>query len=340
MRAKNSELLEKLDRHRQNLEVHFRKASKFMVKCQIIEPYVERGTLHGCICPWEIGESTDEGAFPILEDFHDTLEAVWIWSYYTKVSRKQTFKPNIDWAWEYAVKNWKRFIGEEKAWDKSLYDCSSALLSGTFYKQAFNDSKYEKLILQAGNRLEKYLNSLKSTDAREYYDPFWMTYCLSLAARSLKQKKWLKTAETFVKNTVANVEKPFTKMEREPHHKGPGGHDFFSKNANKTLALMSCSSQEKVAKEILLKKFLPCLPKKFVSRHADENAWNAHLATAIGESYLFTGNKEFLYRYFALIDELKVRDAKKSAALPRSPSFPRRESWVTFFYARAYVSVL
>lgn len=103
---------------------------------------------------------------------------------------------------------------------------------------------------------------------------------------------------------------------------------------------MSCSSQEKVAKEILLKKFLPCLPKKFVSRHADENAWNAHLATAIGKSYLFTGNKEFLYRYFALIDEVKARDAKKSAALPRSPSFPRRESWVTFFYARAYVSVL
>jgi len=338
--VKNSELLEKLDHHRQDLKAHFRKASKFLVKCQITKPYIERGTLHGCVCPWEIGESAEEGAFPIVEDFHDTLEAIWVWSHYTKVSREQTFKPNIDWAWEYIVKNWKRFIGEEETENKSLYDCSYVLFSGTFYQKVFNDTKYEKLIIHAGNRLEKYLNALKSTEGREYYDPFWLVYCLSLAAKSLKRRELFNTAENFVKRTITNRETPFSRVQREPCHVGPGGHDFFSKNANKALALISCLGQEKTTKEIVLKIFLPCIPKKFVLRHADENAWNAHLATAIGKSYVFTRNKDFLYRYFALIDELKERDVQKSAALSRSLSFPRRESWVTFFYAHAYVAVL
>ncbi|MEM3825704.1 MAG: hypothetical protein QXG27_06140 [Candidatus Bathyarchaeia archaeon] len=332
------DILEKLDAHRQKLEVHFEKASKFLVKCQIIEPYVEKGTLHGCICPWEIGESTDEGVFPVVEDFHDTLEAIWVWSYYTKISRKQTFKPHIEWAWEYVTKNWKRFIKEEKT-NGSLYDCSFVLFGGTFYQKVFSDNKYEKLVVSAGNHLEKYLGKLESTKGREYYDPFWMTFCLGLAAKQLKQEKWFRTAETFVKNNIVLAKRPFSSVEREPRHKGPGNHDFFCKNANKALALMVCLDQEEVIREILLKKFLPCLPKNFVLRHVDENAWNAHLASAIGKSYILTSNIEFLKRYFAIIDELKARDVQKSAALPRSPSFLRRESWVAFFYAYAYASV-
>ena len=340
MKVKNSKLLQRLHRHKEGLEVHFRKASKFLVKCQVVEPHVEKGTLHGCVCPWEIGQSAAEGAFPILEDFHDTLEAMWVWSYYTGISRKLTFKSNIDCAWEYIVENWKRFIGEEKAWNQSLYDCSLVLFSGILHQEIFNDHGYEGLLIQAGNRLEKYLSRLKSTEGREYHDPFWITYCLNLGAKSLKQEKWSKTAKALVKTTIANDEIPFSRMKDEPRHKGPGGHDFFSKNASKALALMSCLSREEIAKEIILEKFLPCLPEKFVSRHVDENAWNANLASAIGKSYVFTDDKEFLHQYFVIMDELKVRDVQNSAALPRSPSFLRRESWVTFFYGHAYVSVL
>ncbi|MDI6691649.1 MAG: hypothetical protein QME50_07320 [Candidatus Bathyarchaeota archaeon] len=196
-----STIVEKLSSHKQNLEAHFKKASKFLVKCQILEPYVEKGTLHGCICPWEIGESADEGAFPIVEDFHDTLEAIWVWSYYTKVSSKQTFKLNIKWAWKCIIENWKRFIKEETT-NGSLYDCSFLLFTGTFYEKVFSDNKYEKLILNAGNHLEKYLRKLESTKGREYYDPFWMTFCLGLAAKRLRHEKWFRTAETFVKNNI------------------------------------------------------------------------------------------------------------------------------------------
>ena len=115
---------------------------------------------------------------------------------------------------------------------------------------------------------------------------------------------------------------------------------IFSKNANKALALISCLDQEKRAREIIAKKFLPSLPSKFVSQHADENAFNAHLAIAIGKSYVLTGNEEFLSRYFGLMRKLEERDAQKSAALPRATSFSRKESWVAFFYAHAYASVV
>lgn len=335
-----STLLKRLDEHRKGLKIHFQRASEFLVRCQIIEPYIEKGTLHGCVCPWEIGDSAEEGAFPILEDFHDTLEAIWVWCFHSKVSGDRTFKPNIDWAWEYIVGNWKRFVGGEETRGKSLYDCSYVLFSGAFYATVFEDERYAKKILQAGNRLEKCLDKLTSTKGREYYDPFWMAHCLGLAAKTLGQEKWLETTKAFVKRNVINADDSFSRTDVEPRHRGPGGHDFFSKNANKALALISCFGQERAAKQIILGKFLPCLPEKFVSRHADENAWNAHLATAMGKSYELVGNEEFLLRFFLIMDELKARDVQGSAALPRSHSFSRRESWVTFFYAHAYASVL
>ncbi len=317
------------------------RASEFLAKCQVIEPYVEKGKLRGCVCPWEIGESADGGAFPILEDFHDTLEAIWVWSYDKKISGKQTFKPNIDWAWRYALTNWNRFIGgRQEIAPKSLYDCSHFLYSGTTYQEEFNEEVCVSKMIQAGDYLQKHLANLEETKDREYSDPFWMAHCLGLAARKLNQNNWLETVEEFLERTVVECADPFSDARREPRHIGPGGHDFFSKNANKALALSSCLVQRTQLDGILLGKFLPRVSEGFVPRHTDENAWNAHLATALGRSYVATGNLKFLRCYFAIMDELRTRDTHRLAALPRAPSFRRRESWVTFFFAQAYVSVL
>jgi hypothetical protein len=340
VRRSDRGLIEKLRNHERSLESHLKKASEFLVKCQIIEPYVEKGMLHGCVCPWEIGESADDGMFPILEDYHDTLESIWVWSLYSKLGRGLSFKPNIDWAWTYIIRNWKRFIGKENRKDKSLYDCSYVLFSGIMFGTVFDDSRYEGQLMQAGNRLAEYLGTPGSIEGREYFDPFWMVHCLELAAKKLKQKRWRKVAETFVENTLVHVKNPFSSVAEEPVHEGPGGHDFFSKNANMALALMSCFGHKRTAGEILSTKFLPCVPAKFVLRHVDENAWNAHLAAALGKAYVLTGNEEFLRRFFVIMNELASRDAGKSAALSRSSSFSRRESWVTFFYAHAHASVM
>jgi hypothetical protein len=339
VRTGHNSLLDELQKHERGLESHLKRGSKFLVACQIVAPYVERGLLHGCVCPWEIGESAEEGAFPILEDFHDTLEAIWVWTLYSEISGDMSFRTNINWAWKYIVSNWKRFIDAENMKGKGLYDCSYVLFSGTLFESVFGNSQYRSQLLLAGNRLSECLCTLESMEGREYSDPFWMVCCLGLAAKKLRQKRWRTVAEAFVKNTVVDAKNPFTRVDEEPVHQGPGGHDFFSKNANVALALISCFGLQRVAKEILLTKFLPCIPAEFVIRHADENAWNAHLATALGKSYALTGESKFLRCFFAIIDELARRDRGNFAALPRSPSFGRRESWVTFFYAHAYASI-
>ena len=327
-----------LQDNKESLRTHLRKASDFLAKCQIVAPYVAKGTLHGCVCPWEIGESADEGAFPILEDFHDTLEAVWVWSLHTKVSGDTAYWQRANWAIQYAIKNCERFIGENRKIGKSLYDCSHVLFSGTLFSSISNIERFSRYFIIAGDHLSKYLRSLKTTDGREYHDPFWMAHCLGLAAKGLRQKEWHDVAETFVKSTIVDKKEPFTKIDEEPDHLGPGGHDFFSKNANMALALISCSDDRKETNRILMKKLLPLIPKSFVSRKVDENAWNAHLAATLGKSYLLTGSDLFLRSYLTIVDELQARDQGKWAALPRSPSFGRRESWVTFFYARARAS--
>jgi hypothetical protein len=328
--------------NKRSLKVHLRKASEFLAKCQIIGPYVDKGALHGCVCPWEIGESADEGAFPILEDFHDTLEAVWVWSLYTKVSQDALYRSRANWAIQYTVRNWNRFIGNKKNGEvgKSLYDCSYVLFSGTLFSSAFNMYRLSKYFITAGNHLSKYLCSLEVTDGREYYDPFWMAHCLGLAAKRLKQKEGRDVAETFVKSTIVDVRKPFTRADKEPDHLGPGGHDFFSKNANMAVALISCLTDRNESRRILIKKLQPLIPAGFVNRKVDENAWNAHLAAALGKSYSLTRSGVFLQAYLRIMDELQARDHGRCAALPRSQSFGRRESWVTFFYARACVSTL
>jgi len=110
----------------QGLERHYKNASDFLVKCQIIEPYVQKGTLKGAICPWEIGVGDNCGLL-ILEDFHDTIEAIWVWCYYTGISGKNTYKPNIEMGWNYITTNFERFIPSLKE-KEGLYDCSHLIL--------------------------------------------------------------------------------------------------------------------------------------------------------------------------------------------------------------------
>lgn len=326
----------RLKRHEEGLEKHFKNASDFLVKCQIIEPYIEKGTLRGCVCPWEIGTFDREG-FTILEDFHDTLEAIWVWSYYTKLSGKDTYKSNIEKGWEYIIANWERFIPSAQK-DEGLYDCSHVILSGALYEKVFADKCYHKLLDFAGDRLASRLLKIRSVRGKGYSDPWWMTACLAYVAQSLKHHKWLEVSTGFVKRNLIEKELPFTDVAKEPRYGGPGGHNFFSINANKVLALLSCLPFKAVAKKMVLQKFLPLAPRQFIKRYEDENPWNANVATALGKCYLSTGEEEFLRGYFVIMDELNTRT--QNSVLSRSEKFPVKESWVTFFYAYAYTSVL
>jgi hypothetical protein len=331
-------LQERLRFHKKHFKTVLTEASRFLLKCQIAKPYVEQGSLYGCVCPWEIVESVEGNAFPILEDFHDTLEAIWVWTFHTKVLGKNDFKPNVDAAWSYVTKNWKRFISKNStSIGKGLYDCSHLLNTGILYENIFDDKQFRWLMEIAGKNLEVHLSNFPSTKAREYSDPFWMVTCLAHAAKHLEKQKWLETARKYVKKHVVEKTKPFYNIKEEPEHKGPGGHDFFSKNANKALALTACFPSDSFTKQILRESFLPATPHNFVKRHTDEHAWNAHVAAAIGKAFNLTGEEKFLKRYFAIMDILNAR--VDQGGLPRSPNFPLRESWAVFFYLYAYASI-
>jgi hypothetical protein len=307
------------------------------VKCQILDPYVEKGILRGAVCPWEIGVKEPVG-YSILEDFHDTLEAIWVWSYYTSISKQPTYIPNIKAGWDYVTQNFERFIPPDQE-SEGFYDCAQLLAAVTQYETAFSDLAYRRWAEPAGERLTQYIPNLRPARGREYSDPWWMTTCLAAAAKLLRVEDWWNAAKRFVRRTILNKKKPFKLIEKEPRHRGPGGHDFFSQNATKVLALIASAPWDGL-EEFILDHFLPVTPSQFIQRHTDENAWNASVAMALGESYMLTQNPTFLERYFAIMDELKQRDWQQSAALPRAELFPIRESWVTFFYAKAYAAII
>ena len=115
-----------------------------MLKCQISDPYVNSGILRGSVCPWEIG-AADTYGLTILEDFHDTLEAMWVWCYCTKTSRKNTYVQNIEMGWNYIENNFKRFIPPDDH-REGLMDCAQVVLCGSLYEETFADDHYRRLI--------------------------------------------------------------------------------------------------------------------------------------------------------------------------------------------------
>jgi hypothetical protein len=272
------------------------------------------------------------------------LEAIWVWCYYTKISGKNTYKPNIEMGWNYVSENFERHIPPIKEDVVGSYDCSYLILCGSLYEKVFGDNAYHELLESAGNRLARYFKELvEKRDCSDWMTEscwaWWMASCLGLVSQSLRNDKWLQATRTFVRRTVLEGVKPFCNVEKESRYKGPGTHECFSCNANKVLALLSCYPSE-TTKKIIIDKFLPVTPKRFVRRKVDENAWNANVAMSLGKSYLLTGEEKFLNSYFTIMDELKRRDIQNSSALPRSQDFPARESWVTFFYAYAYSTVI
>ncbi len=334
----------RLKQHVQDAETFFRRASDFLARCQIGDPYVREGALKGSVCPWEIGVA-DKWGLVIQEDFHDTLEAIWVWCYYTKISGKDTYKLNIEMGWNYVINNSERFIPLADE-NEGLYDCSHVVLCGSLYEKVLRDNNYHEWVETAGDRLARYLLKVASSpkgDSDLWLKScfaWWMASCLGVGAKFLGNDEWLKAAGAFARRTIIEKEKPFTCVEREPRHKGPGGHECFSCNANKVLALSCCCSSDEDVKEMILNEFLPLAPKHFVKRRVDENPWNANVAMALGKSYQLTREEKFLSSYFAIMDELKRRDVKNSSALPRSEEFQARESWVAFFYAYAYASLM
>lgn len=310
----------------------FKKASKFLVKCQVSDPYVVEGLLKGVVSPWEIS-----GDRPILEDFHDTLEASWIWTFYTMISDDKSFLSNISLAWLYVTSNWDRFINQD-----AIYDCTHVMFAGSLYEKAFKVIKYRELMDHCASIVANHIESRDNADGREYSDPWWATAILAWYGKHVANPRFLGIAKRFINRFLVEAEVKFTRFEDEPKHLGPGNHDFFSTNANKVIALVASYGDSELARKIFLEHLLPIVPTGFIPRHVDENVWNANVATAMALAYRVTRNERFREVYVEILKELSSRDVNSEAALPRHPDFPARESWVTFFWglAKAALSIL
>lgn len=179
---------------RQVVIERFARASRFLVRCQIVEPYVREGLLYGAVCPWEIAHG-----WPLLEDFHDTLEAVWVWACYTKLSGDYSFIEQLEKAVEYVASNTHRFL---VSGNRSLYyDCSHMLLAAIALERARGCGRLMRAASKCADLLTEYLSSLRSMDKREYGDPWWMIASLSWYARHNENHKLLSFAKDLVIKT-------------------------------------------------------------------------------------------------------------------------------------------
>lgn len=327
------DLVALLKSHRENETAHFRRAATFLTRCQLLSPYVEKGLLRGVVCPWEI-KQTSQATSPILEDFHDTLEAIWVWSHYRKIAGNRDFDANVEEAWSYVSKNLNRFQPFEP------YDASHALLVLSELTEARRSGKLWTLRTRAVETVQKYLSTLDQYEGREYHDPFWMLFALSRYGRAHGDNTVLAFVRRIHKRWEIRGAFHMTAFDLEPKHIGPGNHDFFSSSANKVLAFTATLGPVQKAKTWLEGRVLPLIPKGFVSRHVDENPWNAHVASAMAIGFNITNNPAFLREYFSIVNELMRRDKRRMRSLPRQPgSYRGNESWVTFFWSFAYAEL-
>ncbi len=318
--------------HRNGEPAHFRLASTFLTRCQVLSPYVREGLLRGVVCPWEI-EGASPATSPVLEDFHDTLEAIWVWSHHRTLTGSPDFDASLKEAWAYVLNNHHRFPSLEP------YDASHVLLASCEPDRVPPAGRLHALRIRAVESIEEYLSGLEVYDGREYHDPFWLLFALCRYGKSCSDTNALRFVRRIRERWQRAGAFRVTPFNREPRHIGPGGHDFFSSNANKILAF-SESSTTRGARRWLEDGSLRMIPDGFVNRHVDENPWNAHMAASMASAFNTTGNSTFLGAYFSIMDELRRRDKQGICSLPRqSNSYRGNESWVAFFWSFAYAEL-
>ena len=312
---------------------HLRKAAQFLTKCQLDEPWINDGRLYGCVSPWELEKWL--GAY---EDFHDTLEAIWVWAIHRYLTGSREYDCNIRAAITYVTRNYDRFLNTVSP--TFMYDASHVLHTSYVLETLLGENSLQDIANQVIDKLLEHILSLSNLQGRAYDDPWWATACL---LRYCKYRKYSDVVDELRRLVVSQVEKQqenfFTDVQDEPTYIGPGGHDFFCHNANRVLALYEALSEynDNLLKH-MLEIFASKVPSGFVKRHVDENAWNAHLATGIALAFRVTKNDKLLRVYDNIMKELETRS--QDFAISRSPNVPLKESWATYFYVQAHVVLI
>ena len=304
----------RLNHHLSRKQAILTGASGFLARCQ----WMEEDEFKGTVCPWELNRGLD-----FQEDFHDTLEALWVWNRYRKASQNSNFDRNMELALKYIRKNAERIVFSKEAYPVTrCYDAAFLLLLDMELEGL------EKEMTKAGELLKEAIRRLERFDQREYRNPLWHCSILYEYGKKIGDE-----------DAVACAQRPLDAITEhgvllpdysEPRHEGPGRHDFFSSWGMTVYYL--CTVEPDLVREIQR----PEVHDWYQERERDEFAFNLSRCWGLGKLYRQTGKTWALEAFFDIWDQIPCEPEK---GLPRQRDFPVPESWATFFQVFAYLSV-
>ena len=288
-----------------------RESARFLRKCQVLE-----GEIAGTECPWELN-----AGMPPREDFHDTMEALYVWNL------RENFSENRDYI-ERAIRYMKsrmNFLKEEGEPVKS-YDCACLLLGVHKYLNNSDDEEAGSMEAYSIDYLKHYFGSGPSHNARDYSNPYLKAAILGYVLQDMGERtafleEWLEKDTGLIN------------PEREPPHKGPGyqyPHDFVSTFGSKLWALSVLSRSFDFSKTV------GELPSGFITRQHDEVSFNSTVLFGLAGAMRRTEGEVRLAFENASVPLLRELASRvDGGGWKRGKYFPIRESWPTFFVTLA-----
>jgi hypothetical protein len=296
-----------------------RRVAEFLTHCQISK---SRDRILGTVCPWELNRS-----LPAREDYHDTLQALWVWETYESLTDDHSFGKNQEAGWRYVLRNQDRFLSSAspEAWSP-CYDSSYVLLTTNCQSRL----SFERKLL-AGRASRILAESIKSDPdprLREYSNPWWHVSNLADYGKKRKDERCLELAQAYAEKWLPRMK--FRPGFKEGYHSGPGKHDFFSSHG--LMIYAACCTD---TMSLLPTSLMDTLPDLFITRKNDENPWNASVCWGLGRLLGVTPNERLSRSYESIMRVLNERAKRRGGVLARAEDFPERESWAAFFWAFA-----
>lgn len=289
-----------------------RESAKFLRLCQ-----VNTGEIAGTECPWELNAGMEA-----REDYHDTLEALYVWSLPENINDNREFISNALRYIKYRFKVFQESIEPIKS-----YDAAYMVFSLGGYRKNSHDNSVNNMIQYAEKYLENYFIGKPDRNLRDYSNPYWKaglygTYLIMSGKPINFLRKWIEEDPYLISPL------------KEINNEGPGymfHHDFISMYGAKLYAIGTLKAN------FDFDNFASTIPFGFTKRKFDEVAFN---------SIVMTGLVSILPQLSGSVRENTIKTIKnieneidsrvEGGGLRRGGNyFHLRESWPTFFYTYA-----
>ncbi len=289
-----------------------RNAARFLRLCQI-----NTGEIAGTECPWELNAGMEA-----REDYHDTLEALYVWSLPENIKDNAEFISN---ALRYLRYRFNAF--KESREPVKSYDAAYIVFSLGEYKKNSHDSSVNDMIEYAEKYLENYFIGTPDRNLRDYSNPYWKAglygrYLITSGKPINFLRKWVEEELDLIS--------PLEEINNE----GPGymfHHDFISMYGAKLYAIGTLKAN------FDFDGFASTIPSGFTKRKFDEVAFNSIvMAGLVSILPQISGNvRENTMKAIKNIEN-EIDSMVEGGGLRRGGNyFHLRESWPTFFYTYA-----